>query len=117
MPGVYRNSMVDFLKNNQWEFTEKVDGTNIRVVWDGHQVSFYGRTDKAQIPNHLMVRLEEMFGGEANEQIFEQTFGSSNAVLYGEGYGPKIQNGGLYRDTVDFILFDVAVADRFLERD
>jgi len=25
----------DYLQHNQWEFTEKVDGTNIRVEWDG----------------------------------------------------------------------------------
>ena len=116
IPGSYRNPMVDYLQNNIWMFTEKIDGTNIRVVWDGHRVSFYGRTDKAQIPNHLMERLEYLFAGEANEQVFEQVFGDKHAILYGEGYGQKIQNGGLYRDDVDFILFDIEVNDVMLSR-
>lgn len=65
--GKFRNPAVEFLKDNIWQFTEKVDGTNIRVHWDGHKVEFAGRTDKAQIPSHLMERLEELFDGEVGE--------------------------------------------------
>ena len=114
--GKYRNSTVEFLKDAVWQFTEKVDGTNIRVHWDGHRVSFAGRTDKAQIPKHLIVRLEELFGGEVNEEMFEQTFGEKEVTLYGEGYGQKIQTNG-YIDGVDFILFDVFVGDIPLARE
>lgn len=114
--GKYRNSTVEFLKDVVWQFTEKVDGTNIRVHWDGHKVSFAGRTDKAQIPKHLLERLEEIFGGEVNEQMFEQTFGEKEVTLYGEGYGHKIQTNG-YIDGVDFILFDVSVGDIPLTRE
>jgi hypothetical protein len=113
--GTYRNSSVEFLKDNVWQFTEKIDGTNIRVHWDGHSVSFAGRTDKAQIPKHLLARLEELFGGEVNEEIFEQTFGDKEVTLFGEGYGFKIQTNG-YIEGVDFILFDVLVGDVYLER-
>ena len=114
--GKYRNSTVEFLKDAVWQFTEKVDGTNIRVHWDGHKVSFAGRTDRAQIPKHLLTRLEEMFGGEVNEEIFEQTFGEKEVTLYGEGCGQKIQTNG-YIDGVDFILFDVFVGDIPLARE
>ena len=48
--GKYRNETVRFLKDVPWLWTEKVDGTNIRVCWDGHSVSFGGRTEKASIP-------------------------------------------------------------------
>ena len=114
--GKYRNSTVEFLKDNVWQFTEKIDGTNIRVHWDGHKVSFAGRTDRAQIPKHLLARLEELFGGEVNEEMFEQTFGEKEVTLYGEGYGDKIQTNG-YIDGVDFILFDVFVGDLPLTRE
>lgn len=77
MEGVFRNPTVQFLKDNKWIWTEKVDGTNIRVYWDGHKVEFGGRTDKAQIPAPLVNKLNEYFGGEANAQLFEQTFGES----------------------------------------
>lgn len=36
----YRNPDVEFLKDLTWQFTEKVDGTNIRVHWDGHRVEY-----------------------------------------------------------------------------
>lgn len=58
--GKYRNETIEFLKDNIWEFTEKIDGTNIRIIWDGHRVNFAGRTDKAQIPAELTNRLFEL---------------------------------------------------------
>lgn len=115
--GKFRNETVEFLKDIDWEFTEKIDGTNIRILWDGHKVSYYGRTDKAQIPSQLMNRLVELFGGEVNEEIFEQHFGEVPVMLIGEGYGGKIQNGGAYKETSDFILFDVFIAGNYQSRD
>lgn len=116
--GMYRNPTVQYLRHCNWEWTEKIDGTNIRVHWDGHQVSFGGRTDNAQIPAPLVNRLNELFGGETNAQLFEQKFGETEVTLYGEGYGAKIQKGGgLYKsDGADFILFDVRVGNLWLHR-
>ena len=116
--GIYRNETVEFLKDVNWEFTEKIDGTNIRIYWDGHKVSYYGRTDKAQIPSQLMNRLIELFGGNVNEEMFEQKFGDMPVMLVGEGYGAKIQKGGGdYRSDNDFILFDVCINDNYLSRE
>ena len=114
--GSYRNETFEYLKDNIWQFTEKVDGTNIRIYWDGHRVQFGGRTDNAQIPAHLINRLNDLFSGETNEQLFEQKFGECEVELFGEGYGIKIQNGGLYRDDVDFILFDVMINGNYQPR-
>lgn len=115
--GEYNNPTVEYLKDNKWQFTEKIDGTNIRIYWDGHRVNFYGRTDKSQIPADLVNRLNELFGGETNEQLFEQKFGEMEVMLVGEGYGEKIQNGGLYRKGQDFILFDVMIAENYQPRE
>jgi hypothetical protein len=115
--GKFRNETIEFLKDIKWQFTEKIDGTNIRIIWDGHKVTFAGRTDKAQIPAELTNRLVELFGGEVNEQIFEQKFGEVPVILYGEGYGAKIQNGGNYKSTQDFILFDVKIAGNWQSRE
>lgn len=117
MEGTFRNPAIEFLKDNTWDFTEKIDGTNIRIIWDGHKVEFRGRTDRAQIPSDLLNRLIELFGGDANEQIFEQNFGERQVILYGEGYGAKIQNGGNYKNTQDFILFDVMIGSNFQSRE
>lgn len=113
----YRNPTIAYLKDNMWLFTEKVDGTNIRVHWDGHKVEFGGRTDKAQIPGPLLNKLNEMFVTTEAEELFEQTWGDKDVILFGEGYGPKIQNGGDYRSDVSFILFDVLVGDNYQERE
>ena len=112
--GKFRNETVEFLKDNTWVCTEKIDGTNIGIVWDGHSVSYQGRTERAQIPAHLMNKLIEMFGGNENEELFEQKFGENKVILFGEGYGTKIQKGGLYRADVSFILFDVYLPDQDL---
>ena len=115
--GQWRNPTVEFLKDAVWHFTEKIDGTNIRVHWDGHKVTFGGRTERANIPANLVTFLNDTFGGDENEQLFEQKFGENIVTLYGEGYGAGIQKGGLYRSDVSFILFDVQVGDVWLTRE
>ncbi len=106
------------LKNIEWIGTEKVDGTNIRIYWDGHEVSIAGRTDKAQIPSHLMQYLAETFLIKEMEYVFEQMFGEKETYLFGEGYGNKIQaNGDKYSKNPKFILFDVCIDGFDLSKD
>ena len=117
--GVFRNPTVAYLKDNPWVWTEKVDGTNIRVCWDGHSVSYGGRTEKASIPAPLVNRLNDYFGGEENAQLFEQMFGEKEAMLFGEGYGKGIQAAGkAYNpEGVDFILFDLLIVGNYQPRE
>ena len=115
--GDYRSPLVEYLKNNVWRWTEKIDGTNIRIIWDGHNITFGGRTEKAQIPADLVNFLNEKFKNIETEELFEQAFNDKEVVLFGEGYGPKIQNGGDYRSDVSFIMFDVAINGRYQEWD
>ena len=112
----FRNPYFNYLKNITWDFTEKVDGTNIRVCWDGHSVMFLGRTNKAQIPNNLLNLLNKLFGGNVNEELFEQKFGNSEVIIFGEGYGPKINCGERYTDEINFIVFDVMINGKYLSR-
>jgi hypothetical protein len=105
----------EYLKDNAWIFTEKVDGTNIRVIYDGHQIIFGGKTDRAQIPAALVNRLNEKFIPLTG--VFGEIFDSAEVCLYGEGYGAKIQKGGgNYRQDQDFVLFDVMVGEWWLQR-
>lgn len=104
-----------YLQFNEWEWTEKVDGTNVRIGWNGQAIAIGGRTAEAQMPIFLMDRLRALFNPETCGHVFGA---ESNVMLVGEGYGAKIQKvGGLYKpDGVDFILFDVLVGDMWLER-
>lgn len=115
--GDFATPELEYLANLPWVWTEKVDGTNIRVHWDGHNVEFGGRTDRAQIPAHLVNKLNELFGGTEKEELFEQKFGETDVILFGEGYGEKIQKGGGLYGPVNFILFDVMIGGMFLKRE
>ena len=118
-PGQWRLQEFDYLKDCPWVCTEKVDGTNIRVMWDGERVTFGGRTDKAQLYVPLLNRLTEMFPAEKMMKVFGPPAedGPTSICLYGEGYGKGIQKGGVYRDTPDLILFDIRVGPWWLKRE
>ena len=131
----------------RWLVTEKVDGTNVRVSLErecsicsgpdpvsgdyfscdtadaphtGWRVVFYGRTVAAQMPTFLLDYLQRTFTLEKMKRLGR---GSGEAeypiVLYGEGYGARIQKGGgnYRRDgDVSFRLFDVLVGGTWLRR-
>lgn len=114
LKGQFARPEFEYLVCNVWEFTEKIDGTNIRVIWDCVNVLFAGRTNNAQIPPFLLVKLAEMFSNDMFRELYPET----SMVLYGEGYGAKIQKGGgnYISDGVSFILFDVLIDGLWLER-
>jgi hypothetical protein len=113
IPGAWSSPGLEATAGLEWLWTEKVDGTNIRVHWDGHKVSYGGRTDNAQIPARLINVLDQLLP----EELFEQKFGAGEATLYGEGYGAGIQKGGVYRPDMSYVLFDVRIDGWWLSRD
>ena len=114
--GNYATPELEFLAGNTWIFTEKVDGTNIRVMCDGDSVIFGGKTDNAQIPAFLVSALEQMFLPIQKRKLLAEIL-PDGGCLYGEGYGAKIQTGGgNYRPDQSFVLFDVLIKDCWLKR-
>ena len=116
--GCYSLPEFDYLKDNEWVWTEKVDGTNIRIEWIRNVGrKFGGRTDNAQIPAFLYERLEELFPLEKLDAAIK-TEDADSLTLYGEGFGAKIQKGGenYKHDGADFVLFDVEVGGWWLKR-
>jgi hypothetical protein len=98
----------------EWDVTEKIDGTNIRVMLsESGEVSFGGRSNAAQIPGDLFQYLIRTF----QQDRLKTTLWIDEAqevILFGEGYGPGIQKGGgLYRADKAFILYDVLVAGKW----
>lgn len=111
-PGVLKNRTYGIIPT--WHWTEKIDGTNIRAIWNHETkiVTFGGKTDNAAMPADLVAYLYETIKPEG----FLTHFPNSSVVLYGEGYGPGIQKGGgNYAATKKFIMFDVFVVDTNLE--
>ena len=110
--GKFAKPEFEYLASNSWVWTEKVDGTNIRVMWDGERVRYGGKTDNAQIPAFLLHKLDDMFP----TNLFRKLYPDVPMCLYGEGYGSKIQKKGKeYSDTQSFILFDVRIGDVWLK--
>ena len=86
----------------------------MRVIWNGQAVSFGGRTDRAVIPQDLEDKLKELFPCSKMSDVF----GETEVVLYGEGFGGKIQKGQHnYPDEKDFILFDIKIGVFWLTRE
>lgn len=110
IPGELR--LIEFGNIKEWFVTEKVDGTNIRIKWlaDEKRLLYGGRTDNAQMPTSLMIYLQETFKPEMFSDF------KNDMILFGEGYGEKIQKGGgNYRKGVSFRLFDILIGDWWLE--
>ena len=123
---VYSEPEFEYLANNQWIGTEKVDGTNTRVIftikrddnaWSSN-VSYRGKSDDAGIFPGMMERLEELFPVSKLEKYFNLKPEENELVVtfYGETYGPGINKGGNYGKDVRFILFDIKIGTWWLLR-
>lgn len=120
-PDVLKNRTYSLLKT--WRWTEKVDGTNIRAMWDPSQKSpesskpnltFAGKSDNAQVHPDLIKWLYENVSTARLAEIFPET----SAVIYGEGYGAGIQKGGGdYCPEKKLIVFDVRVGEWWLSHE
>lgn len=121
VPGEFGSPVFEYLKHAKWLVQEKIDGTNVRIIWDGNRVSFGGKNtlDPKNLPGRLRSHLEETYGTPEFEQVIEQVFGETPVTLYGEGYGHKIQTGADYfpdepEGRNEFIGFDARVDGRYV---
>lgn len=109
-----------YLFTNDWVWSEKLDGTNIRLYLsmtdNALVVNVRGRTEKANIPKPLMDWISTWV--ETNSSKILNTFSftdNSIIILYGEGVGEKIQSGQAFGKQ-HFKLFDVYIDNYWLEK-
>jgi hypothetical protein len=112
----------EYLANLQWRMEEKIDGTNIRVIWTGKRIKFKGRKESSSIPAHLVNALMDIFEKKKFIEVFQET----PVTFYGEGFGKGIQGkfGIAYADyilkdseeTAGFVLFDVKIGRWWIQR-
>lgn len=84
-------------------------------------IEFKGRTDRAIIPEPLQIELNRLFNEEKVINYFDNSENDFNEpiIIYGEGYGKKIQScGGKYcKDHAKFIVFDIKIGEWWLNRE
>lgn len=100
------------LYNTPWIFSEKIDGMNIRILWDGHNITIGGRTNDAQIHPALANNIADML----HKDKLTEAFNGKTVVIFGEGYGGKIQKGHKYSPVETFACFDIFIGGFWLER-
>lgn len=74
-----------------WMLTEKVDGTNIRVIVSEADIQIMGRSNNATVPPGIAAFILSTF--PTHEEIVAYFGGLTDRTVtfYGEGYGPGIQ--------------------------
>lgn len=109
----------EFGEINHWSVEEKIDGMNTRVTIHVAKtnMTLQGRSDYAMIPAPLIDHLNTVFTVDKRREIIQFMNSKDKFTLFGEGYGPKIQSGGNYRDDIGFILFDVWGGSRWSTRE
>ena len=88
LTGVASQPEYAYMQDLRWLWTEKVDGTNVRVIVTPNAVEFRGKTDRAQMPLPLHDLLSVKFAPTIHALCFPD---EDVVTLYGEGYGRKIQ--------------------------
>jgi hypothetical protein len=106
-PSKLKNPTYSLIKS--WQFTEKIDGTNIRCIWKNGLLTFGGKTDNAQIHADLIRWLYAHVSAAKLSELFPD----GEVVIYGEGYGAGIQKGGGYSPVKKLIVFDVLVGGKW----
>lgn len=102
---------------NTWTISEKIDGTNIRIIVTKGGIEIRGRTDKAQLNQDLVKVILAIFPShERLLEYFTEYRGQElpdewSVTFYGEGYGAGIQAGGSYSDTKRFRCFDLLLGE------
>lgn len=101
-------SMPEFQMLNEidWVWTAKADGTSIGIKWNGERVSFVGHTDKSQIPPKLLKYLQDNFGTDEAESVFEELYGEVPVTIYGEGLSSETNENYGHPDGW-FVVFDI----------
>ena len=78
----FSDPIFDDLYYAQWEGREKIDGMNIRICWDGYQLDFRGKTDKAILPEPMRKYLKEHFPIDFLSSVFPNLEHDEAVVLW-----------------------------------
>ena len=112
------------LPKGEWIVTEKIDGTNIRIILtkpdekNKREVHIASRklilnpSDKNS--NQYTDCLKEV-NLHKIEEYFKDV--DSTIIIYGEGYGAGVHKGGIYSSKKNFRVFDIRIGEAYQDFD
>jgi len=112
--------LAQVLPTGIWIKTEKVDGTNIRIILTKQTVVI-----KREIligSRKLILNTEDKGSKQYMDCLKEVNLNKiaeyfkdvdSTVVIYGEGYGAGVQKGGIYSKEKNFRVFDIRIGEAY----
>lgn len=108
----FRTPLLEYLSDKPWIMKRKLDGENLRIMWDGEQALWNGKSDNFQCSSALTDYMNNTF----LEEIFEEKFGRDKRVyIFGEHMGPKSQGNELGLGNSECVIYDVKVNGTWLK--
>ena len=111
IPGEYRQEEFEYI--NKWLVTEKLDGTNLSLIYtNSYFGNFRGRTENAQFNDKQRTFLSNL----VQDRIIRgcriaNDYNLESLEIFGEFFGAGIQNGGKYGD-MQFRVYDMRVDEK-----
>ena len=109
-----------YLPEGKWIKTEKIDGTNIRIILTkpdekGNRKRFIGSrklilNPEDKVAKQFMDCLKDINLNKIAEYFKEV---NSTVIIYGEGYGAGVQSGGIYSPIKNFRVFDIRIGSAY----
>ena len=96
----------DILKKAEWEFTEKVDGEQVRIFFDEAtgDCDYFGKADLSILRPVIVKALDRIITPDVRRKLAPY----GNCTLFAEGFGGNVQKAGpLYGPDTEIVLFDV----------
>lgn len=102
----------EFLYIKDWLWMEKIDGSNISIVDNVYGTFWRGRTDNANFTKEVVAALNsEVTRLSDGLDTIRREHGLDSIEVFGEIYGPKIQSGGIYSDSIRTTYYDIRIEE------
>lgn len=106
----------EFSTIHAWDVSEKIDGMNVQIKFHRTFPASFdidGRTESTQFTigqEEFLLNYGDNVRGHVSHIL--NAYDLDSLTLYGELYGPKIQAGGNYSQSLGFRAFDMLVNDK-----
>lgn len=96
-----------------WTVSEKLNGINTRIIWDGYSIEVKGRNDKTELQGGQLDLQGDLIASQMDNGnfMFDELFGTKKVTIFGEVIGTKIQGNPYKLGETQFKVFDILIND------